>query len=228
MRLRDQRTLQAALNVVAGTKFGAMVLRCGHITATAFGGGLNADSRFELGSIRKSVFSTLLGHALAESRGELEANAADLWPGLLSLGSAKDRATTRHQLARGVSDWLAPGTPGLKFVYNTAAKRVLASALGLPGRELAPFACEHVQARLGLDSWNMDHWTLGFDAQRFETQGPKLTIWSHLSDLARWGRDWIEGGSGPGGIVVPADHIERATRRANPQLAALMRDLVDA
>lgn len=48
--------------------------------------------------------------------------------------------------------------------------------------------------------------------------GRNLAIDSTLEDLVKWGQLWLHNGLWQGERLIPADHVRRATRLANPNL----------
>jgi len=123
--------------------YGCLIVRHGSIVAEWYGGGFSARSLFEIGSIRKSFNSALIGIGIQRGIVDLTARAADWWPDLVSLSNDRaDDAITLHQLASAVSGWLTSDPPGTVFRYNnaafTAAERVVARMYGLPRDEIAP------------------------------------------------------------------------------------------
>ncbi|MGG5822569.1 serine hydrolase domain-containing protein [Falsiroseomonas sp. HW251] len=219
------RRAEAALDwLVAqseGTPFGGLVLHRGQVAAERLAHGFTAETRFEIGSIRKSINSALIGRALARGTLTPGLNAAEAWPDLVAIsGDPRDRAITLAMLATGTSGWLAPEGPGERFRYNnaafTAAERVVARAHGWAGDSILAETRTALVEPLGLSSWHLYHFDRPFDPARFEDPGPKLAVDSNLLDLARWGLLWAEGG----GDLIPAEHVVRATRPANPELDA--------
>jgi len=77
--------------------YGCIILRNGLIGAEFYGGGFTADSLFEIGSIRKSFNSALIGNGIKDGKVNLDVNAADIWPELVQIsGQPKDRHITLH------------------------------------------------------------------------------------------------------------------------------------
>ena len=89
--------------------YGCLIVRHGSLVAEWYGGSFSARSLFEIGSIRKSFNSALIGIGIQEGIVDLNARAADWWSDLVALsGDRADDAITLHQLASGVSGWLTP------------------------------------------------------------------------------------------------------------------------
>jgi CubicO group peptidase (beta-lactamase class C family) len=208
----------------SGRPYGCLVLRRGQVAAAWYGGGIAPDSLFEIGSIRKSFNSALVGLALERGELSLDLKAGDAWPEIAEIsGSPRDRGITLHQLLSGTSGWLTPEPPGMGFRYNnaafTAAERVVARVLGLPGDAIAPEVERRFKIPLAAWSWRVYHFDRVFTADNLENPGPKLAIDSTLEDLVKWGRLWLDGGRWQDRRLIPEQYIRLATSRVNPALA---------
>lgn len=202
--------------------YGCLIVRHGSIVAEWYGGGFSAQSLFEIGSIRKSFNSALIGLGIQERNIGLNARAADWWPELIALsGDPADGAITLHQLASAVSGWLTPDSPGTVFRYSnaafTAAERVVARMYRLPGDEIAPEVIKRFQIPLEAHSWNVYHFAREFTSES-GNPGPKLAIDSNLRDLVNWGLLWLNRGVCDGEELIPGDYVELATQRVNPNV----------
>jgi CubicO group peptidase (beta-lactamase class C family) len=202
--------------------YGCLIVRHGSIVAEWYGGSFSARSLFEIGSIRKSFNSALIGIGIQEGIVDLNARAADWWSDLLALsGDRADDAITLHQLASAVSGWLTPDSPGTVFRYSnaafTAAERVVARMYGLPGDELAPEVVKRFKIPLGMHSWNVYHFAREFTSEP-GNPGPKLAIDSNLRDLVKWGFLWLNRGVWDDEEVIPGDYVELATHQVNPDV----------
>ena len=78
-----------------GEPWGALIRRRGKIVCEIYGSGAGADSRWEIGSIRKAVAGTLLGRVLAAGKLSLDtavyykarpATRVDEWIGRIMAG----------------------------------------------------------------------------------------------------------------------------------------------
>jgi CubicO group peptidase (beta-lactamase class C family) len=206
-----------------GMPYGCMVQGRGHVLCEWYGGGFSAKSLFEIGSIRKSFNSALVGIGIKEGRSDLQARAVDFWPEICEIsGNKYDREITLHQLMSGTSGWLTSDGQGRKFRYNnaafTAAERAVARIWGFPEDEIAPEVVRRFKIPLEAESWDIYHWTKEFDPKDIENPGPKLAIDSNLRDLVKWGMVWLRGGLWEGREVIPEDYVALATKPANPEI----------
>jgi CubicO group peptidase (beta-lactamase class C family) len=202
--------------------YGCLIVRHGILAAEWYGGGFAAQRLFEIGSIRKSFNSALIGIGIREGLADLDVRAADWWPELVDLsGDPGDAAITLHLLASATSGWLTPDAPGAAWRYNnaafTACERVVARMYGLAGDEISSLVVQRFKGPLGASSWNVYHFLRAFNAQS-GNPGPKLAIDSTLRDLVKWGQLWLDRGHWEGEALIPEDWVARATRPANPEL----------
>ncbi len=205
------------------TPYGCLILRNGKIAAEWYGGGYSAESLFEIGSIRKSFNSALIGIGIKEGKIDLNVRAGDVWPEITEIsGDKADAAITLHQLVSGTSGWLTPDPPGKKFMYNnagfTAAERVVARIYGLADDEIAPEVVEKFKIPLEAKSWKVYHFEREFTSEDIENPGPKLAIDSNLRDLVKWGYLWHERGVWDGKELIPREYVRVATSLVNPQI----------
>ncbi len=206
-----------------GTPYGCLILRHGSIVVEWYEGGFLARSLFEIGSIRKSFNSALIGIGIKDGKVNLNARAVDWWPEIITIsGDEADAAITLHQLASGVSGWMTPDPPGRMFLYSnagfTAAERVVARMYGLPNDEIAPEVVKRFKTPLKADSWHVYHFGRDFTAGNIGNPGPKLAIDSNLRDLVKWGYLWLRKGVWDGRELVPSDYADLATRQVNPRI----------
>lgn len=211
------------LRQVSRGRYGFLVYRSGEVIAQGYGNGFSSDSLFEIGSLRKSFNSALIGRGIESGEVDLHVLAYRLWPELLEIGGVeKDKMITLHHLVSAVSGWLTPDIPGVRFLYNnaafTAAERVAARMLRLPNDETAPVLADIFKKALGAISWRFYHWDRLFDPNRYQTTGPKLAVDSTLQDMLAWGLLWLSGGNAGGHRLIPERWINLATSRVNPQI----------
>jgi hypothetical protein len=197
---------------------GLVVWHRGAIVAEWYDGGFSSDALFEIGSLRKSFNSALIGVKGVD----VNTNAYAVWPEIYSLtNQEKDKAITLHQLVSSTSGWKTERGPGEEFLYNnaafTAAERVVARILKLPRDETAPEVERLFKARLGATSWRFYHWEKPFSPADRST-GPKLAVDSNLRDLLRWGVLWHNRGENNGEQLIPVAWVVRATSIVNPHL----------
>ena len=169
-RTRLEETRAWIERQTCGGPYGCLIARRGTLATEWYGGGLNAQSLFEIGSIRKSFNSALIGIGLEQGIVDLDARAAAWWPELVALsGDSADETITLHQLASAVSGWRTPDAPGAAWRYNnaafTACERVVARMYGLAGDEIAGEVARRFKGPLGASSWNVYHFARAFSAQ---------------------------------------------------------------
>jgi CubicO group peptidase (beta-lactamase class C family) len=205
------------------TPYGCTILRNGKIAAEWYGGGFSAESLFEIGSIRKSFNSALIGIGIQEGKIDLSVKAVDAWPDITQIsGDQVDAAITLHQLVSGTSGWLTPDPPGKTFVYSnagfTAAERVVARIYGLADDEIAPEVVRKLKIPLEAESWKVYHFEREFTPEDIENPGPKLAIDSNLRDVIKWGYLWLNRGVWDGKELIPGDYVNLATSLVNPEI----------
>jgi CubicO group peptidase (beta-lactamase class C family) len=204
--------------------YGCIILRAGRMGVEQYGGGFAADSLFEIGSIRKSFNSALIGNGLKEGRINMDLIAGDIWPDLSDIsGDSADENITVHQLVSGISGWLTDDSPGTTFRYNnagfTAAEKVVARLYGFVNDEIAPEIEKRFKGVLNARSWRVYHFSNPFDPLDIDNPGPKLAIDSTLRDLIKWGLLWLNNGIWDGKERIPSEYVKLATGLVNPQIA---------
>lgn len=205
------------------TPYGCLILRNGKIAAEWYGVGFSAEGLFEIGSIRKSFNSALIGIGIQGGKIDLNVRAVDAWPDITEIsGDQADEAITLNQLVSGTSGWLTPDPPGKTFVYNnagfTAAERVVARIYGLANDEIAPEVVKRFKIPLEAESWKVYHFEGEFRPQDIENPGPKLAIDSNLRDLIKWGYLWLKKGVWDSKELIPRDYVNLAANLVNPQI----------
>jgi CubicO group peptidase (beta-lactamase class C family) len=203
--------------------YGCIILRKGRIGAEFYGGGFTAESLFEIGSIRKSFNSALIGNGIKEGKISLNHIAVDVWPELLDIsGDPADKDITLHQLVSGISGWLTPDPPGKNFTYNnaafTVAEKVVARLFGFAKDEIAPDVEKRFKGILNARSWRLYHFPRKFDRLDIDNPGPKLAIDSTLRDLIKWGFLWLNKGVWDGQELIPAEYVALATGPVTPEI----------
>ncbi len=205
------------------TPYGCLILRNGFIAAEWYGGGFSTESLFEIGSIRKSFNSALIGALIKEKKIDLNVKAFDIWPAIVELSNDKaDTAISLHQLVSGTSGWLTSDPPGKTFLYNnaalTAAEKVVARMCGWTQDEIAPEVIKRFKIPLKVESWEVYHWDQKFTPEEIENPGPKLAINSNLMDLIKWGCLWLNKGVWKDRELIPREYVNRATHLVNPEI----------
>ncbi|MBW1699995.1 MAG: beta-lactamase family protein [Deltaproteobacteria bacterium] len=203
--------------------YGCMILRKAKVAAQWYSGGFSANSLFEIGSIRKSFNSALIGIGIKLGIIDINVRAADVWPEIIKIsGDPADGAITLHQLASSVSGWLTPDPPGYAFRYNnaafTAAEKVVARLFGFADDELAAEVVRRFKIPLKAESWHVYHFSRQFAAHDIDNPGPKLAIDSTLKDLIKWGYLWLNKGIWEGTTLIPSDYVKLATSIVNPDI----------
>jgi len=206
-----------------GEPFGSVVVRHGKIVCEHYGGGAQAGSKWEIGSIRKSVASALLGMAIAEGKVSVETVVAEVWPEIQRItGAAKDGRIRMRHLANNSSGWMTSNGHGEVWLYNnaacTAGGAVLGRVYSVPEDRIAPLVSERIAKPIHAESWETYHYEENFAPGNNGRPGPKLAIDSNLRDLARYGYLWLREGEWNGVQLVPRDYVREA--RTN-QVASL-------
>jgi len=206
------------------TPYGSLVLRKDKIAAELYGGGFSADSLFEIGSIRKSFNSALIGIGIELGIIDLNTRAVDVWPDITKIsGDTADEAITLHQLASSISGWMTSEPPAKTFRYNnaafTVAEKVVARLFGLANDEIAPEVVKRFKIPLQADSWHVYHFSRELTPEDIDNPGSKLAIDSTLRDLIKWGYLWLKRGVWEGTTLIPGDYVDLATRPVNPNIS---------
>ena len=202
------------------TPYGCLILRNHKIVAEWYGGGFSVDGIFEIGSIRKSFNSALIGIGIELGIIDLSTKAVDVWPDITKIsGDAADGTITLHQLASSISGWLTSDPPARTFRYNnaafTAAEKVVARRFGLANDEIAPEIIKRFKIPLEADSWHVYHFDREFEPGDIDNPGPKLAIDSTLRDLIKWGYLWLNKGVWEETTLIPGDYVDLATKPVN-------------
>jgi len=205
------------------TPYGCLILHHGKIVAEWYGGGFSTGSLFEIGSIRKSFNSALIGIGIKDGIVDLNARAANFWPEIVEIsGDEADTTITLHQLASATSGWLTPDPPGTTFLYNnvafTAAERVVARMYKIANDEIASEVVKRFKIPLNMESWHVYHFAREFAPDDIENPGPKLAIDSNLRELIKWGSLWLNNGVWEGKKLIPANYVKLATHQVNPDI----------
>ena len=197
-----------------------------------------ADARLNMASATKSLFSSMLGIAVAEGKiASADEKAVKYFPEMMDVpegrgpkpgrhAKAEDRDITLRQLISNTSGYMKPGeAPGSTFHYQTFGMNVLCHAIskayGLydsadPDRlaGIGRLIEEKIRDPIG------GTWTYRYTD--FEHPPGALTnIFGHsprcdatARDMARMGLLWLHMGQWPGRQVIPADWMRQATRTA--------------
>ncbi len=202
---------------------GIILYKKGDIIAEWYSGNFSSIDLFEIGSIRKSFDSALIGIGVERGEIDIQTKACSVWPEIVDIsGHSEDKEITLHQLASGTSGWLTQDPPGRRFQYNnaafTAAEKVVARIMNLPRDEIAPEIVRRFKTPLQADSWEVYHFDVDFDPTNVDVPGPKLAINSTLRDLVKWGQVWLNRGTWTDRRLIPAAWVDRATGPVNPHM----------
>lgn len=203
--------------------YGTVIVRYGEIVCESYGSGATAASRWEIGSIRKSVMSALLGMAIQEGKLALDTPAYTVWPEIHRLTRAdKDKRIQVRHLATNTSGWMTEAGAGEAWLYNnaacTAGGMVLGRVFGAPEDLVAPVVMERVASVIHARDWRAYHFEGKFSPGSHGNPGPKLAIDSNLRDLARYGYLWLREGEWNGRQVIPREYVLEAKRNQAAKL----------
>jgi CubicO group peptidase (beta-lactamase class C family) len=205
-----------------GEPFGTIVVRYGKVVCEYYDSGATACSKWEIGSIRKPVGSTLLGIAIEEGKLTLEQIVYDIWPEIyLQTGKDKDKKIRVEHLFNSSSGWKRAEFPGTKWVYNNSAFTAGGMAIGrvykVPEDKIAPLAKTRIADKIGARDWDCYHYPNDFSSSA-GNPGPKLAIDSNMRDLARFGYLWLRQGQWNGRQIIPKSYVKLATQNHVTQL----------
>jgi CubicO group peptidase (beta-lactamase class C family) len=199
---------------------------------------IDRSARFQLASAAKSVFSCMLGIAVAEGKIEsADAKVVDYYPEAMDVPEGegpksgrhvyeKDRDITFRQLISNTSGYMKPGEiPGSTFHYQTFGMNILAHAIsktyGLYNSDnprSSPGLKQLIDEKIGRPigaRWNY-HWEnfALHSKAKMNIFGYYPGIISNAMDMARLGWLWLNRGRWEKRQVVPASWIDEATRVA--------------
>jgi len=214
-----------------------LVVRAGRLVVE-WQEGVDSATRLNLASAAKSIYSCILGVAVAEGRlPTADARVLDYYPQMMDVPEGrgpkegryafpKDREITFRQLISNTSGYMKPGEdPGKVFHYQTFGMNILIHALGIiygvydpadPG-EVPGFSqlIERYIARpIGAD-WRYRY--MNFDylpGARAEIFGNYCQVLSTARDMARVGLLWLRWGRWGGEQLLPEGWLRGATRTA--------------
>jgi len=204
------------LHTTAGSApYGTLIVHKGLIAHEAYGSGGSEDSKWEIGSIRKSVTSTLLAMAIEESRFTLDTPAYDIWPDIFTLtNQEKDKQIQMRHLATNTSGWMTDFGPNEQWLYNNAACTaggvVLGRLYNLPDDKIAPLIYKRIAQPIGADGWDCYHYDETFTPSSHGNPGPKLAIDATLRDLAKYGYLWQQKGRLQEQILISEPYLSEA------------------
>ncbi len=204
---------------------------------------VDADKRLPIASAAKSVYSNLLGVALAEGKlPSPDARVVDVYPEMMDVREGrgpkpgrrafeKDRAITFRQLISNTSGYMKPGEePGRVFHYQTFGMNVLTHALAklyglydVSDPEGSPGAAALIEEKIaGPLGARWEYALTNFEhppGARVEVFGYYTQVRTTALDLARAAWMWRCGGEWRGRRIVPEAWM-RESVRTNPDVAA--------
>jgi CubicO group peptidase (beta-lactamase class C family) len=235
----DPDALRAAKSwmdyVADGEPYRIAVLRHGRVAAQ-WCQDIDPHVRLPIASAAKSLYSNVLGIAIAEGRiPSADALVVDYYPEMMDVPPGRGPKEYRHafpanagitfrQLIGNTSGYMKPGEePGRVFNYQTFGMNILTHAVakvyGLydsaETARLAGFA-ELIRTRIaepiGADfGYSITNFPLGPDAL-INVFGNYTQVHASLHDLVRLGVLWLQRGSWNGTTVVPEDWLATSVR----------------
>jgi len=222
----------------AGDKdFRVLVVRHGYLAAE-WEKGLSTTHRRALASATKSVYSSILGIAIAEAKiSSADARVIDYYPELMDVPEGKgpkagryafpkDRDVTFRQLISNTSGYMKPGEqPGTVFHYQTFGMNIITHALGTiygvydtedPGERpgFGELIDRYVRGPIG-GSWEYEY--MNFDhapGALVEIFGNYCQMLINARDMARLGWLWLNYGRWKEEQLIPEDWMREASRVA--------------
>lgn len=218
-------------------EYRVVVLRGGYLIGE-WNNILPTDRRRGMASAAKSLYSNLLGIAVAEGKiPSADARVADYYPEMLEVAEGegpkpgryvfgKEADITFRQLISNTSGYMKPGElPGKVFNYQTDGMNILTHSLAkvyglydtdapqrLPGA--GKLIEDKIRARIG-GSWTYAYSNFSLPSTaKIGIFGYYSQLSSHTYDLARMGYLWLNDGKWNGEQVIPADWLRDSTRTA--------------
>jgi CubicO group peptidase (beta-lactamase class C family) len=221
----------------AGRRYRAVIVRGGRVVAE-WNRGVGREEQLWLASATKSIFSCILGIAIAEGKIlSADAKVIDYYPEAMDVPEGegpkegryvfeKDHDITFRQLISNTSGYMKPGEePGKVFHYQTYGMNILTHAItkihglydvsdpeGLPG--LKRLVDEKLRIPIGA-TWG--YYLSNFDLHsraRINIFGYYDGVMSSALDMARLGWLWCNWGSWKGRQLIPEAWLREATRTA--------------
>lgn len=218
-------------------KYRAVVVRGGYLIAEWYGG-VTKEQKFGMASAAKSLYSSMLGIAIAEGKiDSADDKVVDYYPEMMDVAKdegpkaeryafEKDRAITFRQLISNTSGYMKPGeVPGTVFHYQTFGMNILTHAIAkqyncydssdperLPG--CGKLIEEKIRNPIG-GVW--DYWYSNFQLQpnaKLGIFGYYTQIGADAHDMARMGYLWLNNGNWKGRQIIPREWHEEAIHTA--------------
>ena len=220
-----------------GQPFRVLVVRHGYLVAE-WEQGLSTLDKRSLASAAKSVFSSVLGIAVAEGKiPSADAHVIDYYPEMMDVPKGlgpkegryafpKDRNITFRQLICNTSGYMKPGEePGKIFHYQTFGMNILTHALGTvygvydtndPG-EVPGFGKlidRFIKEPIG-GSWTYRYMNFEHAAgARINIFGNYCQMMIHARDMARLGLLWLNWGRWGDRQLIPEAWMREVSRTA--------------
>ncbi len=215
-----------------------VVIARGGYLVRAWTHGVSANAQLRIASAAKSVYSSMLGIAVAEGViPSADAHVVDYYPDMMNIPPGtgpkegryafdKDQAITFRQLISNTSGYMKPGEkPGTVFHYQTYGMNILchaiASAYGyynsqdpsrLPG--FGKLIEEKIRDPIG-GTWSWDYTNFDLWPQaRLNIFGNYTQLRMTALDMARLGLLWLRKGQWDNQSIIPADWLQQATQVA--------------
>lgn len=203
---------------------GAVVVIADQRVIAAWGA---VDRKFELHSVRKSIYSALWGIAEAKGLVKLEATLAQLGVDDIGALTAEEkkarladllhaRSGVYHPSAYSPSDMEAAlpargsHAAGTHWFYNNWDFNVAGALLEtVTGKPLGVLFDEWIARPLGMQDYRIEDVTVVREPGL--SRWPAITMRMSARDLARFGQMWLAGGQWERRTIVPAAWIERAS-----------------
>jgi CubicO group peptidase (beta-lactamase class C family) len=179
-----------------------------------------------IASIRKSLFSALMGIAVAEGLIDTTSSLADLGINDISPLSEEEKQANIHHLlttSSGVFHKAAAESPALskpergsakpgeQWFYNNWDFNVLATIYeNETGRRIFDAFDEQVAKPIGMEHYHPD-WG-SYTLQPNRSKHPAYDLWMSARDMARFGLLFLSNGSWNDKPIVPADWVENSGR----------------
>jgi CubicO group peptidase (beta-lactamase class C family) len=232
----------------AGDKpYRVVIVRGGRIAAE-WEQGTETDAELNMASATKSLFSSVLGIAIAEGKiASADDKATDYYPEMLDVPEGRgpkpgrfvkpeDRDITLRQLICNTSGYMKPGeSPGKQFHYQTYGMNVCCHAIEmayrlydsgdpdrLPG--IGKLIEEKIRNPIG-GKWGYRYTDFEHPPQAVKhIFGHSPRCDSSARDMARMGLLWLHFGKWVDTQVIPEDWMREATRTAPDILASCTED----
>ncbi len=217
-----------------GKPYRVAIVRHGYLIAE-WEQGVDRERKFGLASAAKSMFSSILGVAIAEGKiPSADAKVIDYYPEMMEVGEnegpkpgrfarEKDRDITFRQLICNTSGYFKPDEmPGKVFHYQTFGMNILTNAIAtayglydsshpgqLPG--CGALIEEKLRNPIG-GTWDYSYTNFKLPPQaKINIFGNYTQLAANARDMARMGLLWLRWGDWNGRQVIPETWLKGAT-----------------